>query len=261
MQKTINELIAMEENIERFERIRSYIKGEMSIEERVAFERDLLHDKELAKEFEEIEGISKATVKVYEEEQLQKDLEMVEREMAEADQLTKSLHTTEPFYQKVKQWLSPLKTVISLAVAASLALGIFLPVNNHHLAVSGYEEANRLLESGSWQFNTYRSDDVITDKMDNCFAQIHEGKFEEALNSINETEAAIEEQISSLSADDSAFLRISELERAKQELEWHKAVLLMHDKKVGKAKRLLKLIAKSDNVYSGKARIILKEIY
>ena len=250
----------MEENIERFERIRSYIKGEMSIEERASFERELLNDKELAKECEEIEGISKATIRIQKEEQLQKDLEMVEREMAEADALAKSIYTTEPFSQKVKQWFSPVRAVISLAVAAALALGVFLPVNNH-LASAGYNEAGRLLESGSWQFNTYRGDDDFADKMDNCSALIQEGRFEEALQSINDTETAIEEHIFSLSGDDSAILKILELENAKQDLEFSKAVIYMREKKVGKAKHILKQIANSDSIRSEDAKRILKEVY
>lgn len=271
----------MEENIERFERIRSYIKGEMSIEERASFERELLNDKELAKECEEIEGISKATIKVQKEEQLQRDLEMVEREMAEADALAKSMRETTPFLKRIQQWFSPgsfdvsasangeteevtlsysTRLVLSFAVAAALALGVFLPVNNH-LASVGYNEAGRLLESGSWQFNTYRGDDDIADKMDNCSALIQEGRFEETLQLINDTETAIEEHIFSLSGDDSAILKILELENAKQDLEFSKAVIYMREKKVGRAKHILKQIANSDSIRSEDAKRILKEVY
>ena len=251
----------MEDNIERFERIRSYIKGEMSIEERISFERDLLQDKDLAKEFQEIEGISKATVKVYEEEQLQEDLEMVEREMAVADNLARSLYAKEPFSQKVKQWLTPAKTVISFAVAAALALGVFLLINNHNLAVSGYEEAGKILASGSIQMNTLRGDDEISDKLKSSYSMIQDGKCQEALASLKEVEEAIDQQISALSNDDSAIMRISELNRMKQDAEWYRAVILMHEKKVGQAKKLLKMIAKSDSVYSEKAGKVLKEVY
>jgi hypothetical protein len=249
----------------------------MSIEERISFERDLLQDKELAAECEEIEGISKATVKVHKEEQLQKDLEMIEREMAEADKLAKSLSSTTPFFKKVQQWFTPdafeatpnaqgstmtfaSRMVLTCAVAAALALGVFLPVNNH-LASVGYNEAGRLLESGSWQFNTYRGDDDIADKIDNCSALIQEGRFEETLQLINDTETAIEEHIFSLSGDDSAILKILELENAKQDLEFSKAVIYMREKKVGKAKHILKQIANSDSIRSEDAKRILKEVY
>lgn len=289
----------MEESVLQFERIRSYILDKMSVEDRVAFERDLIRDKELYAEYEKLKDISRAAMSVRAKEEIRSILSKVEQEHAtnpshvdehklqELEQDLEKLDGIEDvksvsLLTKIKGWFSPgsveassnsngdtrgvtlsysSRLVLSFAVAAALFFAVFLPVNNHHLAVSGYQEADRLLESGSWQFNTYRSDDVIADKMDNCFAQIHEGKFEEALNSINETEGAIEEKISSLSGDNSALLRISELERAKQELEWQKAVLLMHDKKVVKAKRLLKQIAKSDSIYSGKARKILKEVY
>jgi len=268
----------MEENIERFERIRSYIKGEMSIEDRISFERDLLNDNELAKEFEEIEGISKATVKVYEEEQLQHDLKMVEREMAEADKLANSLLTKEPFFKKVQQWFTPgsyeatpnpngstlsfgSRMAITFAVAAALALGVFLPVNNHHLAVAGYNEAGQILSNGQIQFNTLRGDDEISDELKSSYSMIQDGKYQDALTSLTEVEEAIDQQISELSGDDSAIMRISELNRMKQDAEWYRAVILMHEKKVGQAKKLLKLIAKSDSVYSEKASRILKEVY
>lgn len=251
----------MEENIERFERIRSYIKGEMSIEERISFERDLLDDKELAKEFEEIEQISKATVKVYEEEQLQKDLEMVEREMADADKLAKSLHTTEPFFRRVKQWLTPAKTVISIAVAAALAFGVFLPVNNHNLAVAGYNEADKILSNGNIQFNTLRGDDEISDKLESSIALIQDGKYKEALASLTEVEESIDEQMPALSGDDSAIMRISELNKMKQDTEWYRAVILMREKKVGQAKKLIKQIASSESTHSEEALRILKEVY
>ena len=251
----------MEENIDRFERIRSYIKGEMSIEERVSFERDLLNDKELAKEFEEVEQISKATVKVYKEEQLQHDLEMVEREMAEADKLVKSLQPTEPFFQRVKQWLTPAKTVISFSVAAALALGVFLPINNHNLAVSGYEEAGKILASGSIQMNTLRGDDEISDKLKSSYSMIQDGKCQEALASLKEVEEAIDQQISALSNDDSAIMRISELNKIKQDAEWYRAVIHMREKKVGQAKRSLKQIANSDSQYASEASRILNDVY
>lgn len=268
----------MEENIERFERIRSYIKGEMSIEDRISFERDLLNDNELAKEFEEIEGISKATVKVYEEEQLQHDLEMVEREMAEADKLAKSLLTKEPFFQKVKRWFTPdsydvapnadgttftfvPRMAITFAVAAALTLGVFLPVNHHNLAMSGYAEAGEILKPENIQFNILRGDDETSDKLESSFTLIQDGKYKEALASLTEVEETIDEQISSLSGDDSAIMRISELNRMKQDAEWYRAVILMHEKKVGQAKKLLKQISKSDSVYSEKAKQLLKEVY
>ncbi len=251
----------MEENIERFERIRSYIKGEMSIEDRISFERDLLNDNELAKEFQEIEGVSKATVMAYKEKQLQEDLEMVEREMAGADKLAKSLHTSEPIFQRVKQWLTPAKTVISFAVAAALALGVFLPINNHNLAVSGYEEAGKILASGSIQMNTLRGDDEISDKLKSSYSMIQDGKCQEALASLKEVEEAIDQQISALSNDDSAIMRISELNKIKQDAEWYRAILLMHEKEVGKAKKHLKQIASSESTHSEEALRILKEVY
>lgn len=268
----------MEENIERFERIRSYIKGEMSIEDRIAFERDLLNDEELAQEFEEVEQISKATVRVYEEEQLQKDLEMVEREMAEADKLAKSLRTKDQFFQKVKRWFTPdsydvapnadgttftfvPRMAITFAVAAALTLGVFLPVNHHNLAMSGYAEAGEILKPENIQFNTLRGDDEISDKLESSIALIQDGKNKEALASLTEVEESIDEQISALSGDDSAVLRIAELNRMKQDAEWYRAVLLMRDKKVGQAKKLLKQIAKSDSAHAEEARKILKEVY
>ena len=268
----------MEENIERFERIRSYIKGEMSIEERISFERDLLADKELAKEFEEIEQISKATVKVYTEEQLQKDLEMVEREMAEADKLAKSLRTKDQFFQKVKRWFTPdsydvapnadgttftfvPRMAITFAVAAALTLGVFLPVNHHNLAMSGYAEAGEILKPENIQFNTLRGDDEISDKLESSIALIQDGNYKEALALLTEVEETIDEQISSLSGDESAILRVGELNKMKQDAEWYQAVILMREKRVGQAKKLIKHIAESDSSYSEEAKRIMKEVY
>lgn len=268
----------MGENIERFERIRSYIKGEMSIEEAAAFERELLHDKGLASEFERIELISKAVVKVHKAEQVKEDLEMVEREMAEADKLAKSLRTTTPFFKKVQQWFTPdtveatpnaqgstmtfaSRMVLTCAVAAALALGVFLPINNHHMAVSGFAEAGEILKPENLQFYTFRGDDEIADKLTAGYEEIKEGRYQEAFNTLTEVEGTIDEQLASLSGDDSAVLRVSELNKMKQEAEWYRAILLMHDKKVGKAKKLLRQISKSGSVYSEEAKEILKSVY
>ena len=97
--------------------------------------------------------------------------------------------------------------------------------------------------------------------LNTCYEEIQEEKYQDALNTINNTEVAIEKQISQLSGDDSAVLRLAELERARQDAAWIKAVLLMKEKEVGKAKRLLKTISASESTHSQDAERILKEIY
>ena len=270
----------------------------MSVEERAFFERDLLSDKNLSAEYEYLKDVSQAVVKINSEEQLralltkaeeehkanpaivddekiQKELEQVERDLAFLD----NAEVKPSFLNKVKAWFAndskdgssaesaPVfrlpyssRLAISLAVAAGLALAVILPYNAN-LASSGYTEATRLLETGNWQINSLRGDDEITDIMKDYYEMIQAGKYDDALKSIDTAEAAINEMISSLSGDDSAISRLAELERTKQEIEWNKAILLMQDKKVGKAKRLLKVISQSEGVHSQEAKRILEEVF
>ena len=153
-----------------------------------------------------------------------------------------------------------LRLAISFAVVACLALAVVLPIN-HHLAVSGFSEAGRILESGGWQLNTLRGDNNISDLLKECYSEIHGGNYQEAQIKLVEAEKLLDEQADSLSGDNSAISELAELEQLKQDIAWCKALILMHDKKVGKAKHLLKGIAKSEGKYSLEAKRILKEIY
>lgn len=288
----------MEKDILQFERIRSYIQDRMSVEERTSFERDLLSDKNLSAEYEFLKGVSQAVVKInseeelrallakaeeehkanpaiVDEEKLQRELEKVERDLAMLDKAEEK----PSFINRVKAWFIPgpndgsstepvpvirlpysSRLAISLAVAAGLALAIILPYNAN-LAKSGYTEATSLLEAGNWQINSLRGDDEMTDLIKDCYEMIQAGKYDDALKSIDNAEATLEEMISSLSGDDSAISRLAELNRIKQEIEWDKVLLLMKEKKVGKAKKLLKVISSSDGVHSREAQRILSEVY
>lgn len=222
---------------------------------------------------------------------LEAELDQVERELKNmgvlVDETTRSAglgirERVSRFFGALVQWFIPSRNVsylsskgntvvfslpyasrmaISFAVVTTLALGVFLPVSYHSMAVSGFAEAEEILNPDNLLLNTYRGDDVITDKLNSCYTEIQEGRYQEAFNSLTEVEGAIEEQLALLLGNDSAILRISELNRMKQETEWYRAVILMHEKKVGQAKKLLKQIAKSDSVYSEKAGKVLKEVY
>ena len=311
-----------EENIERSERIKKYILGEMAADESAAFEKELAQDSKLRVEYEMMKDISHSVNKLGHEEKLRamlaekekgyvKTREVSDDELKQVEEeLEQNLHTVsvydpetgkfhiqdEPFdtspvipistaafagadtdvpvaslvgidaddeNNKPSYSAKPSSTkwiIPFLAAAAAIALAVILP-HNARLAKSGYQESLRILQSdGFISSQSFRGEDEIYSLLEMIAEDVNNGQYADALTRIKITEKEIDETIASLKGDDSAITRMAELEVAKQELLWYKAILLMNNKETGKAKKTLRRLARSDSSHSEEARRILKEI-
>ena len=164
--------------IEQYERIQEYLRGRMSDEDRVAFERDLATDDALRQQYEDLSLLAHSIKKA----NLRMALEEAERQITEAPDaslknpgLEKALAQVERelikerisrFFSVLSQWFIPpgkvsaqssdgntvvfslsyaSRMAISFAVAASLAFAIILPYN-HSVGMSGYNYAPSYIE-------------------------------------------------------------------------------------------------------------------
>jgi len=304
----------MKENIERSERIKKYILGEMNADESAAFEKELTQDSRLRMEYEMTKDIAHSVNKLGHAEKIRAtlaeeekgyvktrevqdiELQLVERELEEMepqkkniidwikawfspDKLIVTTHphhvNIEPAFESIvgeKENAPEVKTassfalpfayriVVSVAVAAAIAIAVIVP-HNVRMAKSGYEESLRILQSdGFITPQSFRGEDEISSMLELITEDMKAGQYADASTRIKITEKEIDRTISSLEGDDSAITRMAELEMAKQELLWYKAILLMNKKEVCEAKKILKQLARRDSSHSEEARRILKEI-
>ena len=289
----------MEDNLQRYDTIKSYILGNMTKEEQAAFEKDLKTDAALREEYELTKGIAEG---------------VVEQAMSEAVALEESIPTEADFasitdsqlkevdaelelldgkngLQRLKQgfdnllvnikyWFSPTGQVewsnsgqpvpvligsfsnrMALSFAAALAVCLLVFVPGHYSAANaGY---NYAIDHGSLSISTLRGEDDVSDLLSKAVNEYNknDGDLISAESNLDKAKMILEERISMLSEDVSDMAIKAATMQELYTVDWYKALVLMREKKVHKAKVLLRSISKSESPYSKEARRILKNIY
>ena len=95
----------MNAEIEQYERIQEYLRGRMSDEDRVAFERDLATDDALRQQYEDLSLLARSIKKANQEVDLRLALEEVERQIAEVQDASLNNSTIETELEQAEREL------------------------------------------------------------------------------------------------------------------------------------------------------------
>lgn len=221
------------------DRIDNYILGEMSNEERLAFEQEMSQNKNLQEEV----TLQRDIVRAIRLKAAKEHLQAVEREIQAKERRRQVFIVT--------------LSNIARAVAACLIIGVIAGSSYYYVdTVNTYRDCGLniqseiLAERGGARGEEKYSDRAIT-AMEN-------GDYKLALDIIEEGES-----IKFAFDDPNLTLReqaLLEFKFEQEDLQWFKVVTYMRMGKWIKAKRLLKEIATSDSYYKAKAQDVLKEL-
>ena len=256
----------MEEQI-IFDEIRSYILGEMTTEEAAVFKEKLAKDENLRREYQNIREVGHAVAKYHSIEEirasikanagketnetsdLEEDLRILQKEL---DQLDEIERTQKDSGRVIRMNFTSIAAL--LAVAASLAFAVIIPVNRYRLGTAGYNYAPSTLEGQQFRGD---SDNLVEE----AITSYNKGQYRDAETKLEQAIKELDESISQLGENDTDIINIMAQTSEKYEAEWYCALSYMKDRKINKAKRLLKQIAKSESIYADDAKHILKDIY
>ena len=208
------------------DRIDNYILGEMSNEERLAFEQEMAQDTSLNEEVVLQQEIVRAIRMKAAKEHLQK----IEREIQAKERRRKVFAIR----------------FSSVAIAACLALGIFFYVDTANSYISyGLNIQHEMVVTkcdsrGGTSYSERALDAINENDFDKALAIIEEG--EKLEFTFSDPNPVLQEQA------------LLEYKMEQEDLQWYKAVAYMCKGRWIKAKRLLKEIATSDSYYKAEAK-------
>lgn len=217
------------------DRIDNYILGEMSNEERLAFEQEMSQDKNLQEEV----ALQRDIVRVIRLKAAKEHLQAVEREIQAKER------RRQVFIVKLSN--------VARAVAACLIIGV--------IAVGSYyyvDKANKYEDYiQTMRCENHCENAQVSGFADQAYIAIQAGEYNEALNIITEGKQSLLSSTKySLLTEDGLQWYITEQDR----LQWYEALAYMGKGRWIKARRLLKNIAKSDSFYRSDANRLLEEL-
>ena len=225
----------MEENINISERIDRYILGEMSDAEKMTFEAEISSDPELRKEYELQREIALAVQRVH----LKKYIRDIENRAKNARNRR-------------------IKTISSWSIAAAVACVCVIGVDMKWS--SDLSDASMLcyVQTGE---PISRSEGEIDELISKAYQYIGETDLEIATNNLDKAETLIEEKLRVEPATEEEKYRREILLMQKEDIDWYRTLIMMHQGKIFKSRKALMNIAKSDSRYAKQAIEILKTNY
>mgnify|MGYP003289764022 CR=1 FL=1 len=229
------------------DRIDNYILGEMSNEERLAFEQEMSQDKNLQEEV----ALQRDIVRAIRLKAAKEHLQAVEREIQAKEQ--REMQAKE---RRRQVFIVKLSNVARL-VAACLIIGVIAGSSYYYVdTVNTYRDCGLNIQSEILaERGGARGEEKCSDRAITAMAN---GDYKLALDIIEEGES-----IKFAFDDPNSTLReqaLLEFKFEQEDLQWFKAVTYMRMGKWVKAKRLLKEIAASDSYYKTKAEKALEEL-
>ncbi len=218
---------------QEYERIESYLLGRMSAEEAATFEKEMAADDALRKRCSDMSLLAHAVRRANQEADLRSSFEKIERRRT--SRLRRRIFSG------------------SLVATACLAISVIFPVGAR-LAGKGYDYAPAALELQEVRGGR-------PELMDKTVNSYNSGDYDAALEYLEEASCAVEAELSRLGDNDSDVVARRNLSDEQYELDWYRALTLMKDRKLIKAKRALRAIAASDSRYAAEASRVLKEVY
>lgn len=220
-------------NLERTKLIDRYLSQEMTEEEKMSFERLL----------SEGDSSSIDEQNLQKEMELQQEIEFAIQERGLREMLQKEeariLHRQH--VKRVTIWSLCSGSVITAIAAVMLLLLVIAP-------------AARLMQDISSQYvaqveiGQLRGDNPNADALSNALSLMQANEWEQASQIVNDVFAK------------TANSQDEETKEMHDNAEWLKAICLMHDGKVRKAKRLLRKIASSESYYNEMATEMLEKL-
>lgn len=225
------------------DRIDNYILGEMSNEERLAFEQEISQDKNLQEEV----ALQRDIVRAIRLKAAKEHLQAVEREIQAKEQ--REMQAKERRRQVFIVKLSN----IARAVAACLIIGVIAGSSYYYVdKANKYEDYIQTMRCENLCENAQ-----VSGFADQAYIAIQAGEYNEALNIITEgKQSLLSSTKDSLLTEDGHQWYITEQDR----LQWYEALAYMGKGRWIKARRLLKNIAKSDSFYRSDANRLLEEL-
>lgn len=225
----------MEENVNISEQIDRYILGQMSKEEKAAFEAELSSDAELKHEYELQREIILATQRVH---------------------FKRHLHNIEQ-QAKLKR-RKVIRTASSWSIAAAIICVCIVGVDMKYS--SDLRDASMMcyIETGA---PLTRSDSEIDELLLQTYELIGKNELAAASGKIDIAEKKINELLKQTITTEEERYHKEIMILQKQDIEWYKALILMKEGEIFKSRKGLKKIASSDSRYAEQARNILETNY
>lgn len=227
--------MSMEENINISEKIDRYVLGQMSEEEKVAFEAVLSSDPELKHEYELQREIILATQRLH----FKRHLQNIEQQAR----------------LKRKRMIRTVSTwSIAAAIVCVCVVGVDMKYSSdlRNTSMLCYAEIGAPLT---------RSDSEVDELLAQAYELIGENELGAASSKILAAEKIINEELKQPATTEEEQYRREIMLLQKQDIDWYKALILMKEGEIFKSRKALKKIASSDNRYAEQAINILETNY
>ena len=225
----------MEENINISEKIDRYVLGQMSEEEKAAFEAVLSSDPELKHEYELQREIILATQRLH----FKRHLQNIEQQAR----------------LKRKRMI---RTVSTWSIAAAIVCVCVVGVDMKYSSDLRKTSMLCYAETGA---PLTRSDSEVDELLAQVYELIGENELGAASSKILAAEKIINEELKRPATTEEEQYRREIMLLQKQDIDWYKALILMKEGEIFKSRKTLKKIASSDSRYAEQARNILETNY
>lgn len=231
----------MNNDITTEERIDNYLLGRMSDSEKIVFERDMASDAELKEEFECQKVIANAVQKLAMKNFLVKHAEQRQAKRSNVIRL----------YRKRMAW--------ALASVAAVVIAIVGGVN--YTSALHTIQRNGTLAYAELVVPVVRDGNELDNMIEEAHKLIGSGELNHALEVIGNAKSKVNECLALPDETEEEAYKHQVLQLKMYDLDWYEAIVLMKQRKLIKAKRALKAIAKSASPYADNARIELNNIF
>lgn len=225
----------MEDNINISEKIDRYILGQMSEEEKTAFEVELSSDSELKHEYELQREIILATQRLH----FKRYLQNIEQQAR----------------LKRKRMIRTVSTwSIAAAIVCVCVVGVDMKYSSdlRNTSMLCYAETGAPLT---------RSDSEVDELLAQAYELIGNNELKSASSNILDAEKLINIELKKQITTEEEQYHKEIMLLQKQDIDWYKALIMMKEGKIFKSRKALKKIASSDSRYAEQARNILETNY
>ena len=247
----------MNNDITTEERIDNYLLGRMSEAERTAFERDLAADADLKEEYECQKAVANAVQKVAMKA-------FLTQHAAERQEESSNVIDVSTYFKqatgKIREFFSSGRRVAwTFASVAAMMVAIVGSVN--YTSTLHTMQNNGMLAYTELTVPMTRGGNELDALIENAYNLIGAGEFAQALDTIGNAKAMINESLDNPIATEEDEYEHLILQQKLYDLEWYEAIVLMRQGKVRKAKKALDAISASDSPYADVARNELNTIF
>ena len=222
----------MQDNINISDKIDRYILGQMDDVEKSAFEAELSSDTELKREYEIQREIIIATQRVH----FKRHLQNIEHQA------------------RIKR-RKMIKTVSTWSIAAAIVCVCVIGIDMKYSSDLRNASMMCYIES---EAPLTRSDSEVDELLSQAYELIGKNELVSASGKINKAEKMINEMLEYPATTEEELYRKEILTLQKQDIDWHKALILMKEGEIFKSRNALQNIASSDSRYAERAKEILE---